>query len=377
MRRTHVNLALLVLVMVLGYVAWLSTQWADLFTAPMLQPGAAAVEFEIHPGTPLIVVAWQLKRAGLLNDPKRFILLARLQDNLSKIKAGEYLIEPGKTTAAQFLKRIVAGKVMLRQLTIIDGWTFHQILNAVNNNPYLQHTLSGLDGPVIMQKLGHSGVNPEGQFYPNTYFFSKGTADTKILQISYQDMQNVLQRQWAKRAPGLPYQTPYQALIAASLIERETSLPKERPEIAGVIERRLQKNMRLEIDPTVIYALGAAYQGKLTFKDLSVDSPYNTYLHFGLPPTPIAAPSKADIAAALHPTAGDALYYVASGKGGHIFSATLKQHDVAIRQYLAIKKSLSLPQLCTTPELILNFLHVSGENACSFTLMPQLFSNAQ
>lgn len=362
MRRSHINLILIVLIFVLGYFAWLSTQWSHLFTTAMLSPQSAAVEFEIHPGTPLIAVAWQLKRAGLLQDTKRFILWARIRGDLGKIKAGEYLIEPGKTTPVQFLAHIVAGKVILRQLTIIDGWTFNQIMTAVNNNLYLRHTLVGLDNQAIMQKIGYSGVNPEGEFYPNTYLFSKGTADVKILQIAYQAMQNVLQQQWAKRAPGLPYQTPYQALIAASLIERETSIDQERPKIAGVIERRLQKHMRLGIDPTVIYALGSAYQGKLTLKDLTVDSPYNTYLYAGLPPSPIAVPAEASIVAALHPAAGDALYYVASGNGGHIFSATLQQHDAAILQYLAVKKSLLKPQICTSAELLLNFL--MGENAC-------------
>lgn len=280
-------------------------------------------------------------------------MLARIQGNLGKIKAGEYLIEPGKTTPAKLLQNMAAGRVLLRQLTIIEGWTFQQIMNAINNNPYLQHNFNTLKNDEIMAQLGYPNINPEGRFYPDTYLFSKGTADSKILKKSYQKMQILLAQQWNSRAANLPYQNQEEALTAASLIERETAVPQERPMVAGVIVRRLEKNMRLQIDPTVIYALGNAYKGKLSSQDLKINSPYNTYLYKGLPPTPIAVPSASSLYAALHPASGDALFYVANGRGSHIFSATLKDHDVAIDKYLlAPRICVSLPLVLTTASLL-------------------------
>lgn len=346
MRRWLLNVFLILALIVLVYFAWLSIQWKFFLDSPMLAENAQPMEFEIRSGTSVVNVAWQLKRQGLIQRPEFFIWLALLRDNLNDVKAGEYLIEPGKTTPSQFLNNIVAGKVILRQLTVIEGWTFRQLMDAVNTNPYLTHTLTNLNNNAVMDKLGYPGVNPEGRFYPDTYLFGKGTTDVKILKKSYRDMQTVLTNAWNNRAPNLPYKDAYEALIAASLIERETSVAQERPQIAGVIVRRLQKNMRLQIDATVIYALGDKYRGKLTSQDMSFTSPYNTYLRSGLTPSPIAMPSAASINAALHPAAGDALYYVASGTGGHVFSPTLSAHDTAIEKYLlAPKICVSLPYI--------------------------------
>lgn len=333
MRRSIIYTILILVLLASGCAVWQVVQWRQVLYTPMLAADNPAVEITIPPGMPLISLAWQLKRQGLLQNPDYLVYLARLHGDIEHIKAGEYLIAPGKTTAAQFLDNIVSGRIILRQLTIVEGWNFNQVMAAVNTNPYLTHSLNHLDNATIMQKLGYSGIDPEGRFYPDTYLFGKGTADTKILRKAYTAMDNLLAKQWAQRAHNLAYQKPIEALTVASLIERETSLDRERPLIAGVINRRLQKNMRLQIDATIIYALGANYSGKLSRNDLTVRSAYNTYLHAGLPPTPIAMPSRSSLYAALHPAAGDALYYVATGRGGHTFSATLKAHDMAIDKY--------------------------------------------
>ena len=348
MLQRYTKILLILVFIIAGYCLWTVWQWERFLTTPMLPKGNTAVEFEIKPGTSLVNVALQLKQQNLLSNSQRFIFLAQYRNALGKIKAGEYLIAPGKTTPWQFLNNIMKGKIILRQVTIIEGWNFAQTMQAINNNPYLVHSLIGLDPQAIMQKLGEPNINPEGQFYPDTYLFGKGTTDFRILQMAHQKMENILAAQWQKRQAGLPYATAYQALIAASLIEKETAVNKERPLIAGVILNRLAKNMRLQIDPTVIYALGPFYQGKLTSKDMMVNSPYNTYRNAGLPPTPIAMPAVASIYAALHPTATDALYYVANRKGGHIFSQTLQAHDVAIKKYLLA------PRYCTGLVLLFN-----------------------
>ncbi len=333
MRRWIFDLLIGFIFVIIIFFSMYAFHWLKFLTTPMLAKDQTPIAVVITPGTPLIALAWNLKRQGLLSDPNRFVWMARLRGDLSRVKAGEYILEPGMNPW-QFLTRIVAGKVILHQVTIIEGWTFAEMMQAINNNPYLTHTLNGLDSQTIMTRLGLPNVQPEGQFYPDTYLFNRGTSDTTILKIAYNKMQNVLTTAWQKRDPHVPLQNPYQALIIGSLIEKETSVAQERTKIAGVIFRRLQKNMRLQIDPTVIYALGDQYQGKLTPQDLTFANPYNTYVNSGLPPTPIAIPSAASINAALHPAAGTALYYVATGYGGHVFSNTLQQQDAAIAKYL-------------------------------------------
>lgn len=354
-KRSSSNRILILILICLIVVGLVISQIGFLFT-PMLATGSAPVEFEITPGTPLITVAWQLKKQQLLKSPRYFILMARLRGALGDTKAGEYAIVPGKTSPWNLVSNMLEGRVILRKLTIIEGWTFAQVMQAVNKNPYLTHTLAGLDNQTLMTKLGYPGVNPEGRFYPDTYLFRKGTNDTVILKKSFNAMNDILTTQWNKRSAGLPYQNSYDALIAASLVERETAIANERPMIAGVIVRRLQKGMRLQIDPTVIYALGNTYQGKLTAADMRVDSPYNTYRNSGLPPTPIGMPGTASIKAALNPTPGDALYYVSNRNGRHVFSASLKDHDVAIDKYL-----LS-PRFCLSAKLLLDSLRAAISN---------------
>jgi UPF0755 protein len=208
-----------------------------------------------------------------------------------------------------------------------------QAFAAIETDDRFVKKLEGVSCDELMGRLGYPGQEPEGRFFPDTYYFTKGTADIEILRRAHRAMAKILEEEWAGRAPGLPLSSPDDALILASIIEKEAAQPSERPRIAGVFERRLALGMRLQTDPTVIYGLGNAYDGDLTKADLSENTPYNTYLHAGLPPTPIALPSRASIHAAVHPAPGDSLYFVARGDGTHQFSATLEEHNAAVRHY--------------------------------------------
>lgn len=339
MSRWLTKIALFISLCFLISFAYISIQFKRFIYEPMVPQSQPPVVIEVTPGAPIIAVAWQLKRQGLLKNPKYFLWYAKLKHATGRIKAGEYLIKPGKTTPAKLLKNMVAGKIYLRQFTIVEGWNFQQLLDAAKNNLYLSQTFANLTNEQIMAKLGFPNTNPEGQFFPDTYLFAKGTADNKIFKIAYLKMQKVKQNLWAARAQGLPYRNVDEALTAASLIEKETAIQDEKPKIAGVIIQRLAKNMRLQIDFTVIYAMGKSFDGKLKSSDLTFPSPYNTYLNKGLPPSPIAIPSPQSIYAALHPEYSDALYYVAKGGGRHEFSSTLKGQDAAIKKYLLAPKN--------------------------------------
>jgi UPF0755 protein len=291
------------------------------------------VDYILKPGSGIFLLAKGLSSQNLLKRPAYFIALATFQGKASRLKAGEYRIMPG-TTPMQFLDQIVHGRVLFHPVKLLEGWTFQQFLAALRAQPRLLQTLPGLSVETIMEKLGRAGEHPEGQFFPDTYQFTAGTTDLAILKQAYNMMQKRLAVAWEKRDPKVPYQTPNEALIVASLIEKETALDSERPMVAEVILNRLQKKMLLQIDPTVIYGLGGQYTGKLRKNDLRVDSPYNTYLYAGLPPTPIAMPGAASIQAALHPTVGEQLYFVAKGDGGHQFSKTLAEHNQAVKTYI-------------------------------------------
>jgi len=273
---------------------------------------------------------------GLLKRPIFFVLLTRFENSARHLQAGEYAITPN-TTPKQLLRKMKLGDVIHYKMTLIEGWTFKEIMNALSSNPHITHDLTGLSAQAIAAKLKLQQKNPEGLFFPDTYNFTAGSSDFAILERAHAKLVELLQSDWKERAKGLPYKNSYQALIVASMIEKETSLDAEKPEIAGVIVRRLQKWMHLQIDATVIYGLGNDYQGKLTRKDLQFKSPYNTYLHYGLPPTPISIPGAESIWAALHPKPGKVMYYVAKPDGSHQFSVTLAEHDAAIRKYLQKK----------------------------------------
>ena len=216
---------------------------------------------------------------------------------------------------------------------MVEGWTFQQLRQALSEHPKIAHTLGALSDAEIMARLGRPGEHPEGRFFPDTYHFPIGTSDEAFLRRALAAMDQRLNHVWSQRRSDLPFNDPYQALILASIIEKETRLPAERPTIAGVLARRLRKGMPLQTDPTVIYGLGQAFSGNLRRQDLLADTPYNTYTRKGLPPTPIALPGEGALAAAVNPTSGDALYFVATGEGGHAFSATLEEHNRAVRRY--------------------------------------------
>lgn len=322
-----------IVVLILGM--WFAIVWHRFIHTPLRSEKEIkqATTIQVSPGTGVHYLANHLHQRGLLQHPQFFIWLARLTGGASLLKAGEYQIMRSMTPR-DLLDNIVAGKVKQRSITFIEGWTFRQVKAALNENSYIKHTITTLTDQQVMTQLGYPDQRPEGLFFPDTYFFTWGDSDIKILREAYQHMQTALNVAWQRRAKNLAYKNPCQALIVASLVEKETALPKERPEIAGVILRRLKKRIPLQVDPTVLYGLSRPYDSRITKEDLMTNTAYNTYKHYGLPPTPIDMPSRASILAALNPTGGDALYYVARrGCGSHVFSATYKEHRQAVKKY--------------------------------------------
>lgn len=309
-----------------------------IFSLTPLVPADQEIYYELKPGSSLTQMATDLQRMGLLDTPRQLVHLARWKGVLTSLKAGEYSFKGG-TTPLELLRKMVKGEVIIRKVTVPEGWTFAQMMALLNANPYLNHTVQNLSPHELMRLLGFTEQYPEGLFYPDTYRFVKGTHDTAILKKAYYKMQRVLANEWFAKEGNLPYETPYQALIAASLIEKETALATERPLIAGVLINRLHLKMPLQFDPTVIYALGPAYTGKLSHANMQTKSPFNTYTTRGLPPTPIALPGAWSIHAALHPVREHYLYFVARGDGSHVFSASLQEHNQAIKSYLINKPS--------------------------------------
>lgn len=286
----------------------------------------------IEPGDSLRAVARNLASEGMISDARYFRVLARLSGQSSKIQAGEYLLS-GKIIPVELLDKMVKGKVRQYRLTLIEGWKFSEMLTFVKASADLKHILKADNPAAIMAEIGYPGVHPEGRFLPDTYHFPRGMSDREFLRRAYQTMEQFLQQAWMEREQTIPLKTADEALILASIVEKETGKASERPEIAGVFTRRLQKKMRLQTDPTVIYGLGDSFDGNIKRKHLTQDNPYNTYTRRGLPPTPIAMPGREAILAALHPAAGDAVYFVSKGDGSHQFSATLDEHNNAVIKY--------------------------------------------
>ena len=316
-----------------GLTAWWF--WHDMqvqLDLPINIKTTTPTTYTIKSGANLKKIGEDLTQRGILPHPYYFMLEGRLQGSDSRIKAGEYLLNP-ETTQRQLLEQFVDGKVVQHSLALIEGWSYKQMMNAVSGNKRLVQTLLNVDSKTVMTALGYPEVHPGGRFFPDTYHFPSGITDIEFLHRAYEEMENVLQEEWQERDDGLPYKTSDEALIMASIIEKETAIAEERAAIAGVFVRRLQKGMKLQTDPTVIYAMGDDYQGNIRRKDLKIDSPYNTYFYAGLPPTPIALPGVEAIHAALHPEAGDSLYFVAKGNGSHHFSKTLKEHNRAVTKY--------------------------------------------
>lgn len=300
--------------------------------APLGVPGSG-LTLEVKPGMGIGAIARELQRQpGLLRSTIYLEAYARWSGLAPRLKAGEYALIPGMTPRS-LLERIVAGQVIQYPLTIVEGWTFRQLRQALAEQPKIAHTLQQLDDAAIMARLGRPGVHPEGRFFPDTYHFPAGTRDEALLRRALTTMDQRLAAIWDQRVSNLPLRDAKQALILASIVEKETGQAEERAQIAGVFIRRLQKDMPLQTDPTVIYGLGAAFDGDLRRQDLLTDTPYNTYTRKGLPPTPIALPGAAALLAVVQPASGDALYFVANGAGGHVFSRTLEEHNQAVQRY--------------------------------------------
>lgn len=302
-------------------------------TAVSVEP--PGMPFVVEPGSSFGKISNDLAEQGVIGNPDYFRWYARLKGKAGAVHAGEFQIESG-ITPVQLLDVLVSGDVRLYSFTIVEGWTFREVLDALHRSEDIEKTMVHEDWPALLETLDGDLTHPEGLFLPETYSFPKGTTDRQLLQQAYDLMQETLAKEWAGRAVGLPYQTPYEALTMASIIERETALASERPRISGVFVRRLQQGMRLQTDPTVIYGIGESFNGNLTRTDLRTDTPYNTYTRGGLPPTPIAMPGAAAINAALHPLDGTELFFVATGlgDGSHKFSTTKDEHDAAVQEYL-------------------------------------------
>lgn len=299
-------------------------------------PAAAPVRIQVAPGASLRTVLTQLQGAGAVREPREVEWYLRLQRLHPRVQAGTYEI-PARASPAQILDMFEQGRVILEQLTLVEGTTFADFLELLAAEPDVTHTLAGKSSEQVMAALGHPGENPEGRFFPDTYRFAANTTDTVILELAYQAMQQALAAAWREHSPQLPLASPYQALILASMVEKEAQLKSERARIAGVFVNRLRKGMRLQSDPTVIYGLGARYDGEIHTRDLLSDTPYNTYTRAGLPPTPIALPGRESLMAAVHPEETGDVYFVATGlgDGAHHFSKTLEEHNLAVKAYLA------------------------------------------
>jgi UPF0755 protein len=308
---------------------------------PLQLPSSETI-YEIPPGTSLRQLAYDLYDRDFIEHPRLFILLGRELDVARRLQAGEYRLATGMTPRT-LLQLLVDGKVIQHAITLVEGQTFHEMLLRIQAHPFIEVTLKDLDNAEIMNRLGHPGVHPEGRFLPDTYHFTRGTTDLAFLQRAFDAMSKYLESAWRDREADLPLQTPEEALVLASIVEKETGLPEERPVIAGVFIRRMRQGMRLQTDPTVIYGLGEKFDGNLRRRDLESDTPYNTYTRTGLPPTPIAMPGAAAITAVLHPAAGDSLFFVSRGDGSHYFSATVEEHNLAVDKYQRKKPGISLP----------------------------------
>jgi UPF0755 protein len=324
----------LLAVLILGgsfFTAWLLMDYQNFSTSQLHLPDGA-VTFTIAPGSSVRQIAADLAQHGIIEKPYLFVLTAYLSGHPHSIKAGEYALQPGMHPP-ELMELFASGKVVQHAFTIVEGWSFRELRTALAKDEVLLQTLNGVTDADLMARLDRPDMMPEGWFLPDTYHYPRGTTDLEFLRRALHAMQKQLNLEWSQRTADLPYKDIYQALIMASIIEKETAAPAERPQIAGVFVRRLKVGMPLQTDPTIIYGMGAGYDGDIKRRDLTMDSPYNTYLRTGLTPTPIALPGKAALHAALHPDAGDALYFVSRGDGTHQFSATLDEHNNAVIKY--------------------------------------------
>ncbi|MGV8942369.1 MAG: endolytic transglycosylase MltG [Lysobacter sp.] len=298
-----------------------------------LQAGDSVV---VARGDSLPTVVTRLRQAGVHEGTEyEWRLLARQLGAASRLHVGEYALEPG-ISPRELLVAMRQGDIIQYRFTLVEGWNIRELRAALAKVDTLKHETAGLDATALMDALGHAGEHPEGRFLPETYLFSRGDSDLEVLRRAYAAMEKALAAAWAKRDPDTRLKTPYEMLIMASIVEKETGIASERPQIAGLFERRLKIGMRLQTDPTVIYGIGEAYDGNIRRSHLTTDTPYNTYTRSGLPPTPIAMPGVDALDAVAHPAPGSALYFVAIGdrSGRHLFGDTLAEHQANVRKYL-------------------------------------------
>lgn len=288
--------------------------------------------FSLQPGSSLKSVARQLSTAQLLQQESLFVWLGRVSGKAGQIKTGEYALS-GPVSMLELLSIISKGQVSQSQLSIIEGWSFNQFRAAVNQHAGLKHDTIEMNDAELLRLIGATETHPEGLFFPDTYYFAAGSSDVQIYKRAYETMQQRLAQAWVSRDAGLPLATPYEALILASIVEKETGTPSDRDLIAGVFVNRLRRGMLLQTDPTVIYGMGDKFDGNIRRKDLHTDTQYNTYTRAGLPPTPIALPGVAALNAAMHPAQTDALYFVARGDGSSQFSNSLAAHNRAVNKF--------------------------------------------
>jgi UPF0755 protein len=319
-------------VIVLGLAALAVGGWVGYFARTPVDVPVPAREFAVGQGTTLRGVARELVGKGVLGEGATFVLLGRLLGKAGAVKAGIYQL-PERITPYALIGKFARGEVLQSDITVIEGWTFAQMRAALDAHPGVRHDTAGLTDRQVLDRLRVPENYPEGLFFPDTYHFNTGASDLQILGLAYQTMESRLRAAWESRDPGLPYPTPYEALIMASIVEKETGRPEDRRMIAAVFSNRLRHGMRLQTDPSVIYGMGSAFDGNLRKRDLEADGPYNTYTRSGLPPTPIALPGQASIEAAMNPAPSPALYFVARGDGTSQFSQSLEEHNRAVRKY--------------------------------------------
>lgn len=328
MKRCFVQIGLLLLVLACGLcaVAWRHAHRAIALNAPV-------VEFTVHRGLGMRQAASEIVRAGVATDPRLLTWLAQLSGKANRIKAGSYEVHQG-VTPWQLILKLSDGDVSQGSLALIEGWTFRQLRQALESSPELVADTAGLSDGEVLQRIGASETHPEGLFFPDTYLFDKRSGSLAVLKRAYRAMQHELAQAWAERDPASPLASPYEALILASIVEKETGRSEDRGLVASVFANRLRLSMPLQTDPTVIYGLGPDFDGRLRRKHLETDHPWNTYLRPGLPPTPIALPGPAALRAALRPQPSDYLYFVARGDGSSEFSRTLAEHNRAVDRYI-------------------------------------------
>ena len=313
---------------VAGALAW----WLNQPLAMTQAAGAQPVDLSIEPGTSARGIAQAVADAGVQVNPTLLYGWARLSRQDRQMKAGSYEIEPGATPRS-ILQKLVRGEEALRAVTLVEGWTFTQVREELLKSEHIKHDTQGLTPDLIMEKLGKPGLAAEGRFFPDTYTYAKGASDLAVLKRALRAMDKKLEAAWTQRQPDTPLKSPEQALILASIVEKETGKGSDRAQIAGVFTNRMRIGMPLQTDPTVIYGMGTKFDGNLRKRDLQTDTPWNTYTRRGLPPTPIAMPGKSALLAAVQPAQTKALYFVARGDGSSQFSATLDEHNRAVNKF--------------------------------------------